>query len=398
MKNGAKYVFLMFTVIVLINIQPCLSFNEIQLLNYIKLKQIWEPTDEYGGFKNSVLDENASIEITAKAIVCLNELQVTNQTIYDGALSYISGCEQFEGGFSIDSTGSIPNLRSTYWAISALNSIQNLDWVSTNTIIWIANRQLLNISEPWNYGGFENKANTSSATTEYTFYGIIALNQMAKLNSINTTAATLWLKSRQLPDGGFEYLDGFGFSDLASSFYAVSALSALNRLELMNISSIISFMTQKQNLNLSDPMNYGGFGDTPDIICTGMETFFAISSLHILNAINRINITAATLFLENLQLDNGAFTIAQGVNQPCISFSYFALTALSISSLYEEKDGQNGSNEIVFWVLLMLIIGISSILAIKYVKSRLIKGSRLKLNRRKKIFRRTIPKRALNIE
>lgn len=375
---------------ILINIHPCFSFSKNQLINYIQMNQIWELTDDYGGFKNSVM-ENASVDVTAKAIICLSELQVVNQTINDAAISYISSCEQFMGGFSIDTSSNIPNLRSTYWAISALFSIQSLDWVSNKTPNWIVDRQLLNISEPWNYGGFENKVNSCSATTEYIFYGIMAVNRMSKLSQINTTATLFWLKSRQLEDGGFEYMDGYGFSDLASTFYAVSALSILNGFELINISSLISFLTQKQNLNISDPVNYGGFGDAPNISCDGIDTFFAIHSLHLLNALSNTNISAAKLYLENLQLSNGAFTIAQGIDQPCISFSYYALTALVILSLYEERDNSGELNSI-FLVLLICIGGISSLLIIKFLKNRKIKGRSLKIIRKKKKIRRTIHK------
>ena len=87
----------------LINIQGSYSIQTNKIIDFIKLKQIWELTDEYGGFKNSDVDINASVEPTGKAIISLSELNVVNQTIYESAISYISGCEQFGGGYSADS-------------------------------------------------------------------------------------------------------------------------------------------------------------------------------------------------------------------------------------------------------------------------------------------------------
>lgn len=345
----------------LINVQGSFSIQTNKLIDYIKLKQIWDLTDEYGGFKNSDVDDNASVETTGKAILSLSELNVVNQTIYESAISYITGCEQFGGGYSADSAIFVPNLRSTFWAVNTLNSIKSMDWISDETANWIVNRQLLNESEPWNYGGFENKVNASSAMTGYTFYGLMALNYMIKLNSVNATAATFWLKSRQQDDGGFEDYYGLGISDLASTFYSVSALNILDGLTSVNKTSLSSFLAKKQNLNLSDPRNYGGFGNTPNISCNVIDTFFAIKSLCLINAIEKINTTAAYLYLKNLQLSNGGFAFAREIEQASVSFSYFALMTLNLL-LFEEE----GYDSLIFLIIGIIICGaISSTIFIK---------------------------------
>lgn len=354
----------------LLNFSKSFSFNEIQLVNYIQTNQIWDSTDEHGGFKNSAIEINTSIDATAKAIISLKELQVVNQTIYGGAMLYISGHEQFGGGYSIDSVSNTPTLRSTFWAISALSSIQSLDWVSEGTIEWITKRQLLNENQPWNYGGFEDKENISVTTAEYSYFGIMSLSLLAQINSINKTAAALYLRDRQLKDGGFESMDGIEFSDLSSTFYAISALAILNDLELINQTGVISFLKQRQNLDISDSVNYGGFGNAPNVSCNVIETFMAINSLYTLNELDNINISAAILYLEGLQLSNGAFTLARGIDQPSISFSYYALLALNILALYEDNINPQGFNPILLYVFIISIVSILSFLAINRYKRR----------------------------
>jgi prenyltransferase beta subunit len=181
MKSARIAVPLLVMILFLLTIPPpCFTFSENSLINYIQSRQVWEPSDEYSGFRNSEI-ENSSVKSTALAFLSLSQLNIKNQTIYDGSLLYISGCEQVNGGFASDSKSNTPSLRPSYWAVSALNSINSLDWVNLDPINWIAERQLLNISEPWNYGGFENKVNTSSANVEYSFYGVSALHQLSGL-------------------------------------------------------------------------------------------------------------------------------------------------------------------------------------------------------------------------
>lgn len=367
--------------VTIINPQLSHSFSENLVINFIKSNQLWDPSYEYGGFKNSIKD-NSSVMSTAQAIISLNNLNVENVTINDGVISYISGCEQVDGGFPIDSISSISTLRSTFWAISALNSLDALDWINTETIFWIADRFMYNISEPWNYGGFENKENSSSVDLEFTFYGIATLSILDKLGEINESASLSYVKSKQLDDGGFEILEGIGFSDLAATFYAVSTLFIIDGLKQINISSLIAYLSSKQNLNISDSENYGGFGNVPNFACNGMETYFAVESLNILGELDQINITASILYLESLQLSNGAFTIVYGIDQPTVAFTYYALTGLITLALYN-------SPYILDWVvwisiLLACVAGISCLIAAKYLKLRKKNRRTLKIQRLKK--------------
>ena len=346
------------------------TFSKKNLINYIQLSQVWELSDEYGGFINSQ-KENSSIKSTAEAILSLIELNVENQTIYEGAISYITGREQIGGGFAVDSKTSISSLRATYWAITALNGINNLDWISIDSINWIGQRQLLNKSEQWNYGAFENKINSNFVNMEYTYYGILGLSQLNKIYLINSTATLLWVKSRQLVDGGFESLAGFGISDLTSTFYGISILYTLNGWNLINKTSLITYLEKCQNLNTLDSTNYGGFGNAPNS-SSGMGTFYAISTLHLLNAIENINITIVRSYVEKLQLNSGAFTIAQGIDQPTITYSYMALMTLSILSLYETVE-----SSIIFYIFIIVVAIVSFFFINYYFKKKKIRKNKL---------------------
>jgi hypothetical protein len=136
-------------------------------------------------------------------------------------------------------------------------------------------------------------------------------------------------------------------------------------LELINATSLISFLIARQNLDTSDLLNYGGFGYAPSISCSITETYFAILTIQILNATDKINATAALHYTEKLQLSIGAFTVAGGITQPTLAYSYSGLMiCTSLSS-----NGNDGSNFI--WLIISIIIaGVSSFLTLKYVKNR----------------------------
>ncbi len=120
--------------------------------------------------------------------------------------------------------------------------------------------------------------NTNISTVETTYWAYSALSILDAVNKINMTSLSNWIKSCQSADGGFPLFLGFQ-SDVTSTYYGLELLILIQEEPLSKISSI-EFLKLAQ---LED----GGFNLIPDLSTfTGISisyfiiTYFASKALY----------------------------------------------------------------------------------------------------------------------
>lgn len=176
---------------------------------------------------------------------------------------------------------------------------------------------------------------------ESTYYGYMILQLVKKENLVNITSIINYLSSSyNLTEGSFtntwnnmEILSTTSKS-CATSF-AVIILNQINNLELINTTKVVDFLAACQDAS-------GGFADYPRSTKVNViNTWAVLEALKILNALNLVNATAAIEYLSQCQnldptdVNNyGGFRETPSSTRSQMIFTYYALKSLqTLSSL-----------------------------------------------------------------
>ncbi|MHA2081985.1 MAG: prenyltransferase/squalene oxidase repeat-containing protein, partial [Candidatus Thorarchaeota archaeon] len=90
---------------------------------------------------------------------------------------------------------------------------------------WLGSRQILDYEAPEFNGGFEEGNGTESPNLLSTYFALTAMETLATLSTINVTAAELFILKCQSLDGSFATAPGFSTGTLLYSGYACEILS-----------------------------------------------------------------------------------------------------------------------------------------------------------------------------
>ncbi|MHA2060061.1 MAG: prenyltransferase/squalene oxidase repeat-containing protein, partial [Candidatus Ranarchaeia archaeon] len=136
-------------------------------------------------------------------------------------LDWILDCQNSTGGFGIRANDTTPSLMTTYYAVTALDRLGELDLIDTTAIRdYVLTHQLVE-------GGFASVGSDPDLTS--TYWALETLQIVSDLSSVtNTTGISQWVLGLQQTDGGFSRLPGESTSYLASTYYAVSILYTLD--------------------------------------------------------------------------------------------------------------------------------------------------------------------------
>jgi prenyltransferase beta subunit len=120
---------------------------------------------------------------------------------------------------------------------------------TANIRAWLLERQILDYDLPEFIGGFEEGNGTAEPNLVSTYYALTALETLATLSNVNTTAAESFILNCQTQDGSFAIAPGFSTGKLRYSGYACEMLSMA---EFDGAMSILS--------SSEDPYSLGGTG------------------------------------------------------------------------------------------------------------------------------------------
>ncbi len=312
-----------------------------------------------GGFVNhiSVLDTSASYASSAlDAIYTLSGVPI-NVT---SAIEYLHSLEEIEGGFRLKPTSTMKSLMGAYYAVLGLSYLGATPANATATLDYV-----LNPSTRDGYGGTPGETPSLRETFDAVYAQILMGHYPSDVQGIidylevyrnldggygltnsftestlrvtetynllgiafpNPTETISYLKSLQLPNGGFAKFSGDTTAYIVSTYRAIRALEILGS-QPDDINGAISFIQGIQN----GDSGFGGFlGDTSDVT----NTYRAIRALSILGA-SATSVSGVNNFLKGSQNPDGGFRrglldTALPKNVSNIIHTYSAIRALSI--------------------------------------------------------------------
>ena len=191
--------------------------------------------------------------------------------------------DQYAIGFFTNEHLKLPG---AYWWISALNLLNRLDSKRKEEMTaFIKNCQ----SES---GGIGGNIDHDAHITCW-LYAVLILSQYDALDSIDTEALAKYVASLQKPDGSFS-------GDSRFSYTAISWLTLLNRMDLIDVIKARDFVLRWNNID-------GAFGAVPDAESHAAYTFWCIGALAILGDLDMVDIENLGIWLSQRQTLQGGF-------------------------------------------------------------------------------------------
>jgi geranylgeranyl transferase type-2 subunit beta len=214
------------------------------------------------GHDGHILYTLSAIQILALAKYDLKQLPT------DDIVNFITHLQQPDGSFAGDEWGEI-DTRFSYCALSALSLLSSMNRVDVpKAVDYIASCQNLD-------GGFGSMQGAESHAGQV-FCCVGALSIAKSLHVIrHPDLLGWWLAERQCDSGG---LNGRPEkqADVCYSWWILSVLSILGRVDWINRDRLASFIAKAQ-----DPDD-GGIADRPDDMPDIFHTFFGLSGLCLL--------------------------------------------------------------------------------------------------------------------
>ncbi|KAF9523298.1 rab geranylgeranyltransferase [Crepidotus variabilis] len=214
---------------------------------------------------------------TLSAIQILIMQDALDRLDVDRIVKFILSLQQPSGVFAGDAFGET-DTRFLYCAVNALSLLGKLDLLDREKVVEYLQRCR-------NYdGGFGSVAGAESHAAQgfliMTFSSIVftcvaALAILDRLDVVDVDTLAWWLAERQLPNGG---LNGRPekLEDVCYSFWVLSAMSILNKVQWLDVEKLSTFI-----LSAQDPEG-GGIADRPGDMVDVFHTHFGIAGLSIL--------------------------------------------------------------------------------------------------------------------
>jgi geranylgeranyl transferase type-2 subunit beta len=221
-----------------------------------------------GGFGGNIgHDAHLLYTLSAIQILIMADYDV-KQLPTEGIIQFIVSLQQEDGSFAGDQWGEI-DTRFSYCALSALSILSSFDRIDLSKAVeYIASCQNLD-------GGFGSMMGAESHAGQV-FCCVGALSIAKSLHVIrHPDLLGWWLAERQCDSGG---LNGRPEkqADVCYSWWILSVLSILGRMNWINRDKLASFIAKAQ-----DPDD-GGIADRPDDMPDVFHTFFGLAGLSLL--------------------------------------------------------------------------------------------------------------------
>mmetsp|Transcript_8026 Transcript_8026/g.19496 ORF Transcript_8026/g.19496 Transcript_8026/m.19496 type:complete len:275 (+) Transcript_8026:56-880(+) len=183
------------------------------------------------------------------------------------AVSYISGLQQPDGSFAGDEWGEI-DTRFSYCALNCLSLLGRLDAIDVEKAVEF-------VAACQNFDGGYGATPGGESHAGQIFCCVGALTIAGAADRIDRELLSWWLCERQLPSGG---LNGRPekLADVCYSWWVLSSLSALDRLEWIDGGALMRFIFQCQD------GEGGGIADKPEDMPDVFHTFFGIAGCALL--------------------------------------------------------------------------------------------------------------------
>lgn len=221
-----------------------------------------------GGFGGNIgHDSHLLYTLSALQILLIADYDLSQLPIED-ITNFIQSLQQEDGSFVGDQWGEV-DTRFSYCALSALSILSNLDRIDVpKAVAYIASCQNLD-------GGFGSMRGAESHAGQV-FCCVGALSIAKSLHVIqHPDLLGWWLAERQCDSGG---LNGRPEkqADVCYSWWILSVLSILGRMEWINRDKLAGFIAKAQ-----DPDD-GGIADRPEDMPDIFHTFFGLAGLSLL--------------------------------------------------------------------------------------------------------------------
>ena len=228
-----------------------------------------------GGFGGNV-GHDAHLLYTLSAIQILALADALDKVDVEAVTKFVASLQQPDGSFAGDEWGEI-DTRFTYCALSTLSLLHRLDAVQVDKAAQYI-LQCRNLD-----GGFGCVIGAESHAGQV-FCCIGALSIAKSLHLLGKDADLLgwWLAERQVDSGG---LNGRPEkqADVCYSWWILSALSILGRVQWINGDKLATFILKCQD------DDDGGIADRPDDMADVFHTFFGIAGLSLLGHLHKDN-------------------------------------------------------------------------------------------------------------
>ncbi len=200
-----------------------------------------------------------------------------------------------------------PTIEDTHFALMALSLLDRLDQVNFTSI------------SQWISSGYDQSQGT--ITNAHPSFRIdlgplvetaLALDTLAQLNQtalVNATVVVDFIKSCERSNGGFSSDPDNPYPELTCTFFALLALQALKRVDLVNTTATSNYLAQKQHLDPTRPLFFGGFSNLSTSKPNALQTWQSLQALYWLGEINQINVTAATGWILGTQRNDSLFAM-----------------------------------------------------------------------------------------
>ncbi|MFX1481570.1 MAG: prenyltransferase/squalene oxidase repeat-containing protein [Promethearchaeota archaeon] len=133
----------------------------------------------------------------------------------------------------------LTSVTATAAAVLAYHAIDPLTLVpgASNVQTWLVNRQVLNFEVTEFEGGFEEGVNTDDPNLVSTYFALSALNALNAVPSVNSTAVKSFILNCQSEDGSWAQIPGMSTGSLLNSAYACQLLNIINPRSALSVLS-----------------------------------------------------------------------------------------------------------------------------------------------------------------
>jgi len=226
---------------------------------------------ETGGFGGNVGHDTNLIN-TQFAVYVLSQCRALDRIDKDKVAQYVKGRQQSNGSFADEWSGE-HDTRYSACALFCLSVIERLDVVDLDSAVNYV-LQCRNMGD----GGFGQTPNCESHAA-FTYTALAALTVAGySLPADQADDLAWWLCERQCDSGG---LNGRPEkqADVCYSFWALTCLKMLNRVDWIDCERLTSFILQCQDED-------GGIADRPGNVSDLFHTFFGLCGLALMHQID----------------------------------------------------------------------------------------------------------------
>ncbi|MGD9395074.1 MAG: terpene cyclase/mutase family protein [Candidatus Thorarchaeota archaeon] len=141
-------------------------------------------------------------------------------------IEYIESCKDGDG-YKLSPISNRAGVSATAAAVLAYNALDPQASIPEAGSIqsWLASRQIMDYEEEELIGGFEEAVSTTDPNLRSTYFALSALNILNTLSTINATAAENFILNCQSEDGSFGIIPELSTGTLVQSGYACEILN-----------------------------------------------------------------------------------------------------------------------------------------------------------------------------